>query len=171
MYFCNRKFTTLSLQSHISHQTNNSSSVKLRADWQLFETGINHLQDRAWWDNPCQIAIKTSVKKRYQSWCVEATYRVQANVLPCLLTDKSLETAGLCGQQAAARINNRITSPPTAIPIMTALETETAEKRVVQGLLVVGWGYIPEQLHEDILVLTSLSMTRGIAWRTTPVAT
>jgi hypothetical protein len=57
-----------------------------------------------------------------------------------LLTDNSRETAGLRGQQAAARINKRITSPPTAIPIMTSLETETAEKmngRVLEGFLVV----------------------------------
>lgn len=57
-----------------------------------------------------------------------------------MLTEKSVETAGLCGQQTAARINNRIASPPTAIPRMTALETETAVKmheRVLEGLLVV----------------------------------
>jgi hypothetical protein len=57
-----------------------------------------------------------------------------------LLTEKSLEIAGLCGQQAAARINNRITSPATAIPIMTSLEIETAVKineRVLEGLLVI----------------------------------
>jgi hypothetical protein len=44
------------------------------------------------------------------------------NALPGLLTVTSLKAGGRCGLQTATKIIKRITSPPTATPIMAAFE-------------------------------------------------
>lgn len=48
------------------------------------------------------------------------------NIVPGLSIDPSMKGAGFCGRHAATSIIRKITTAPKAIPIIAALEIETA---------------------------------------------
>jgi hypothetical protein len=71
----------------------------------------------------------SSYKMAYQNFNIlEKLSGNLIEVSPGLLTETSLRTGELCGQQAAARITSRITSPPKPIPRNAALDVDAANK-------------------------------------------